>query len=427
MRLRGVIALLLFALVAAVSTLSIAPCCAAGDDQFPYTAYANSEDVFIRSGPGKNYYPTEKLGKGTPVEVYRHDPGGWYAIRPPQGSFSWVPADALKPQGDHIAVVQRDHTLCFVGTRFSNTHDVHQVRLDKGEKVEILDIKQVGEGDAAQSWCEIAPPSGEFRWVFGKFVDRELPEGISRPRDEEHAVRARDAFEERDDGTALHAKHSTDWTAKGETPATLKSDALAGRESSWRNSAERHSGGTPGDKPGPSSPDPFQAELDAIDLQVSKIASDEPLTWEFTAQRRRAEAELDRAQTALERGRVRLILNRIARFEDVKRRTELLNQPGSQTAIASYIPPPTANDPGLFDGVGKLTPVVSQRPNAPQFALVDGSNQVVSFVTPGPGVDLQQYVGREVGVSGERGYIPDLQKPHVTAQRINVIDGTTLR
>ena len=71
--------------------------------------------------------------------------------------------------------------------------------------------------------------------------------------------------------------------------------------------------------------------------------------------------------------------------------------------------------------------MVSQRPNAPQFALVDGSNQVVSFVTPAPGVNLQQYVGKEIGISGERGYIPDLQKPHVTAQRINVIDGTTLR
>ncbi len=291
----------------------------------------------------------------------------------------------------------------------------------------MLDIKQVGDGDAAQSWCQIAPPSGEFRWVFGKFVDRDLPEGISRPRDDEHAIHAREAFEERDTATSLHAKQSTDWTAKGEIPAGAKSESLAAGDSSWRNSSERRSASTPGDKAGPSSTDPFQQELDAIDLQVSKIASDEPLTWEFTGVKRRAEAELDRAQTAIERGRVRLILNRIARFEDVKRRTELLNQPGSQTAIASYIPPPTANDPGRFDGIGKLTPVVSQRPGAPQFALVDGTNQVVSFVTPGPGVDLQQYVGKEVGVSGERGYIPDLQKPHVTAQRINVIDGTTIR
>ena len=152
---------------------------AAAGEKFPYTAYTNSDDVYIRSGPGKNYYPTDKLAKGESVEVYRQDPGGWYAIRPPQGSFSWVPSEALKPIGDHLAVVQKDHTPCFVGTRFSNARDVHQVRLDQGEQVEILDIKQLGDGADAQSWCQIAPPSGEFRWVFGKFIDRELPPGVS--------------------------------------------------------------------------------------------------------------------------------------------------------------------------------------------------------------------------------------------------------
>ena len=63
-----------------------------------------------------------------------------------------------------------------------------------------------------------------------------------------------------------------------------------------------------------------------IDLEVSKMASDDPSAWEFTALRRRAEAMLPRADTALERGQVRLILNRIARFEDVKRRNDLINQ-----------------------------------------------------------------------------------------------------
>src|SRR5262249_47385266 len=83
-------------------------------EQFPYTAYCNSDDIYVRSGPGKNYYPTEKLSKGAAVEIYRHDPGGWYAIRPPEGSFSWVPADALKPTGNGLAVVVKDRTSCFV-------------------------------------------------------------------------------------------------------------------------------------------------------------------------------------------------------------------------------------------------------------------------------------------------------------------------
>ena len=57
-----------------------------------------ADDVYVRSGPGENYYPTDKLKAGQEVEVYRHDPGGWYAIRPPKGSFSWVarPAPATR-------------------------------------------------------------------------------------------------------------------------------------------------------------------------------------------------------------------------------------------------------------------------------------------------------------------------------------------
>ena len=38
-----------------------------------------------------------KLKRGAEVEVYRHDPGGWCAIRPVEGSFSWVSARYVKP------------------------------------------------------------------------------------------------------------------------------------------------------------------------------------------------------------------------------------------------------------------------------------------------------------------------------------------
>ncbi|HEY2826033.1 MAG TPA: SH3 domain-containing protein, partial [Pirellulales bacterium] len=282
-------------------------------DQVPFTVYTNSNDVYVRSGPGKNYYPTDKLPQGEPVEVYRQDPGGWYAIRPPQGSFSWVPADTLKPIGEHLAVVEKDHAVCYVGTRFSNAHDVHQVRLDKGEKVEIVDMKQIGDGPEAQSWCEIAPPSGEFRWVFNKYVDREKPTGISRPTADDD-----------------HGSKQTDWMAKGDAGAKSQGSRGTGT-AGWQPT-----GGIKAteNKSVAVAADPFQAELDAIDLQVSQIVADDPSAWEFTALRKRTEALLPNADTALERGRVRLVLNRIARFEDVKHRQDLIGDPGSTMASA---------------------------------------------------------------------------------------------
>ncbi|HEY2882983.1 MAG TPA: SH3 domain-containing protein [Pirellulales bacterium] len=405
-------------------------------DEFPYTAYVNSEDVYVRSGPGKNYYPTDKLPRGEAVEVYRHDPGGWYAVRPPKTSFSWVPADALKPQGDHIAVVEKDHAFCYVGTRFSNAHDVHQVRLDKGEQVEILDVKQIGEGADAQSWCQIAPPSGEFRWVYSKFVDRDPPSNLSRPSDAARPNRKGNVFDQDRAPTAGDAgdngAQGGSWIPKGTGPTakTGGSGLTAGRGTDWASGSKtvadgQSQGGTV---------DPFQNELNNIDLEVSKIVSDDPATWEFTALRRRAEAMLPRAETALERGRVRLVLNRIARFEDVKHRNDLIAGTGSGSNIAiastrtSLLP---VDEQVRYDGVGKLTPVVSQRPNAPQFALVDQSNQVVSFISPAPGVNLQPYIGQQVGITGQRGYMPELRKPYVMAMRVNVLQagdtGTILR
>ena len=53
------------------------------DPQFPYRAFVNGDDVYVRSGPGQNYYPVLRLKRGETVDVFRHDPGGWYAIRPP--------------------------------------------------------------------------------------------------------------------------------------------------------------------------------------------------------------------------------------------------------------------------------------------------------------------------------------------------------
>ena len=47
------------------------------EDQFPYVAYISQDDTYIRSGPGRQYYPTEQVPQGYAVEVYRHDQSGW--------------------------------------------------------------------------------------------------------------------------------------------------------------------------------------------------------------------------------------------------------------------------------------------------------------------------------------------------------------
>ena len=150
---------LLLAVIAACWLLTTPP--ARGEQAFPYRAYVVTDDVYVRSGPGQSYYPTCKLKAGHVVEVYRHDPGGWYAIRPVDGSFSWVSGRYLDLGEDNLATVKGERVAARVGSRFSPIRDVIQVRLARGEVVELADRQSAERGPAEKTWYKIAPPSGE--------------------------------------------------------------------------------------------------------------------------------------------------------------------------------------------------------------------------------------------------------------------------
>src|SRR5262249_5555861 len=153
-----------------------------------------------------------------------------------------------------------------------------------------------------------------------KFVDRDPSTGLSDkgPAARSSAGGSRGASRSADHEAFNDSAPRTDWTAKGNQLAGQPS-AAAG----WKSTAGGHASD---EKASAKSSDPFQTDLNALDFDVSKIVADDPATWEFTALRRRAETLLPRADTAVERGKVRLVLNRIARFEDVKRRNDLLAQ-----------------------------------------------------------------------------------------------------
>jgi hypothetical protein len=217
----------------------------------------------------------------------------------------------------------------------------------------------------------------------------------------------------------------------------------------------------------------IQSQLEALELDLSAMLSEEPTAWSFSSFNQRSDKLLDQAGSALERGKVRIFQNKLARFAEIKQRTldqqALLatqptrNKPPATSVVASSTPasspfalpkqstdwvpgarpgslianqglgtagilraPATINDPvmGRYDAIGKLMPVIAKRPNAPKFALVDANNKVVSFVSPGPGVELQAYVGQQIGVLGVKGYMPELagNPTHITATTVGPTD-----
>jgi hypothetical protein len=375
---------------------------AAGD--FPYKAYVVADDVHVRSGPGDNYYPTARLRRGDMVEVYRHDPGGWYAVRPPEGSFSWVSSRHLQPRDDGIAVVAGDRVVARVGSTLGNQRDVIQVRLDRGEEVELLESKRLAADGQTERWYKIAPPAGEFRWIFGKYVQR--PGQEAKPPEAEE-------FAPIDASSGL--SRSFDRTG-GRQGAVARGGSSARRAPTGRGGVD--------------------AEIDRIDLLLGALVAKEARLWNFEELGVRARAARDRATTTAQRQRAESILDRIARFEDIQRRQEAIaavgggGNPSARQVAAGASAPETTRYATLdprFDGSGRLAVVAQNNLGAPQYALVDSAGKVRCYVSAAPGVNLRNYVGREVGVYGQRGYLANLNTQHVMAKHVTVTDDRIVR
>jgi hypothetical protein len=398
-------------------------------------------------------------------------------IRPPKNSFSWVPDKQLDDQGGDLAEVLDDDVACRIGSELSDKRNAVQVKLKRGEVVEILGREEV-EGE---TWCKIGPPAGEFRWVHAATIKNLGPVSAAAAAEEIATVVPAIATSQ---AVTIEAEAKTDATAKNESAAQTNSSASG---DSWRAStaptppqtpsatppaeiappplssitpveAPAATPATPSGAPSPTTstastraPAPPTAappsldtagvdlprQLTDIELRLSRMASAPPQLWNTERLQRDAEQLLARAQTQAERDMIKATLTKIDKFTSLARRYQ---QPvsaasGDRDAASSVDSRMTLNSatPGAmaadarYDAVGVLRPVVSKRAGAPQFALVDERGQVITFVTPTPDVNLQPYLGRRVGIAGNRGFIPEFNRAHVTAGRVTPLTERVLR
>ncbi len=467
----------------------------------PYTAHVVAADVYVRSGPGKNYYPTAKLQKGDAVEVYRHDPGGWYAIRPVEGSFTWVSGRYLKVEENGLGRVTADRVAARVGSQFSDIRDVIQFRLHRGETVEVLGKKEFPGSTSGGTWYKIAPPSGEFRWIAGKYVDADyLTSGV---RDSASAAAGligreiatseapRADFVRQADPIAANAEAGPSEprllrTVLGQAadfsdPSPLEPRAIASTSAAsqvepadhWAPTSDRQepssvqpaSAAAPPEAPRtadgsllthrsgafpeldpenaqaprgrPVSGEAFQAELDDVNLDLSIMLAEEPTVWEFQELSFRAERLSARAATAVQRGHARLLSSKIERSKDLARRysavaalrVETERRNGRLARVGSLVgsrPPGFAAravsvDESRYDATGRLGRIMSPAMGEPRFALADDEGRITCYVTAAPGVKLDHYVSRRIGITGIRGRYAKQDALLVTAKHVSAL------
>jgi hypothetical protein len=426
-----------------------------GPPPFPATVRVLADHTYLRAGPGPDYYPTERLAHGESVEIWAVDESGFCAVRPVAGSFSWVrasdlrlddrPLGAVAPPGSE-GVVIHDGALTRIGSQLNDLRHVAQVSLEAGERVRVLGRVTVAAGRHAGDWVKIAPPAGEFR--FAARSDLESPPGME-PAAVPAAPAAAAALAEirsaraATEAVAAQFREPLSAAPAADPPAPLGGMAEARRLlTGW---LPRGSTVIDGTAPrAVSAPEAVATadDLADIDLALSLAVAGPTESWNLPAVRERLRLAAARSTQPADRLRIEAIDARLSRFEAIaSRQRSLAEAPaaaaapvriggmwsslsalGSRPIRPGVLPggvpadgQPTWTPNDVVESSGRLATVVSRRPDAPRFAIVDANDAVLSFVTPQPGVSLAPLVGQQVTVRGPRGFMPEYKRPYVVA------------
>lgn len=143
---------------------------------FPYTAEIIGNDVYVRSGPGTNFYHCGKLNTGDKVKVVGKQ-FSWSRVVPPAGSFSWISMQYVEiaPNDQAVGTVTGDNVRVYAGSDYVKPlySTTLQGKLSKGEKVKLL-------GEQMDDYYKIAAPPFAYLWVSTKFT-KPVPEPVVAP------------------------------------------------------------------------------------------------------------------------------------------------------------------------------------------------------------------------------------------------------
>ncbi|MDF1742346.1 MAG: hypothetical protein P1V19_01535 [Gimesia sp.] len=432
---------------------------AAKKHTFPYEAIVNAEEALVRSGNGSRYYPTLKLQRGSRVTVHRHDPGGWFMITPPQGSFSWIRAEYVQKMAANRGRIMENGVVVRVGSAFGENRDVEQIRLSKNDEVTILGSKNVGSEFGNILMYQIKPPKGEWRWMEGHLL---MPANQSQPGksapapfDAPIANSGKDPFSE--GITQNHSarpqqemiKTPTDGSARRSVPEVdqmaAAKQAIKTIDTQFRAMIEAE----------PTAWDLNALEQDYKTLQQEikhpAIASKIDLRLDAVDRYRKVQAEfqdfLKLAEETSKRDAALVSMapdqNKTSRYPDPENAAgtgsllpptpEPATEPPSPNPQLTPLPQPSAPQPTVpqpgattqptkptqpqFSGAGIVRRLRNVRQGMPTHALVAPNGQFLAYLQPvSPQINLDSALGRSMGVTGKRWFRSELRGEYILVE-----------
>ena len=429
----------------------------------------NGEEIYVRSGPGmEKHYPTLKLKNGDKVRVKRKDPGGWFMIDPPPGSYSWILANYVRRNGNQ-GTVNKNGVVVRVGAFQSAQRDVEQVRLNEGDTVEILGEQVLDSEKGKDLWLQIKPPRNEHRWIKGSHLVELNPDGTQKV-----LAKAQDSkLKTIPESTGAHAVETPQIAGAGPTKPRTKprtksvDDAPAfARDGELLGENAPKFGHAPGLKS--EATDPFDVpegsatapslgqsqeqaileDLKLLDYELAQILKQPAADWELGTQREDLESLKEMA------GKLPVasqIDQRLAKLDDYQGRqdealiaakrsrrsrpqgTQPLDtpEPGDTASgrvsqeTQRFTPSPTAPVPVVpsapaasasrppagskFNGAGIVHRLPNAPPGTPRYVIAAPDRRILCYLDAGPGVNLEQYVGQSMGLIGQRAYDPGIR------------------
>ena len=429
----------------------------------PFDAVVQSsggEVIYVRSGPGQEkHYPTLRLSNGDQVHVLRKDPGGWFMIDPPPGSYSWILSRYVQKNGTQ-ATVTENGVIVRVGAFESTQRDVEQIRLSRGDSVEILGEQVLDSDKGKDLWIKIKPPRGEHRWIKGSHLVELNPDGSPKG-----IVRN---LLHKSPTSSGDTRAPTKSRSPSKSPAIASDDDELGGTHVFGQSPKRKSepvdpfedlaeGAAIAPSLNPHSEDPLiREDLKLLDVELRQILARPQLDWDFRSQREDLLAlkqlagkstlvaqiddrlkklegyEHDREAALIAEQRARPSGPQGTRYIDPQRPGQIAPQVTRRLESVPGAPPPgSAQAPsgqprslaGLkYNGAGIIQRLPNAAPGMPAYVIAAPDRRILCYLDSAPNVNLGQYVGQAMGLTGPRGYDPRLK-----ADRMRVDSLTPVR
>ena len=369
---------------------------------FPFLAEVTSDDVYIRSGPGTQYYNCGKAKKGDKVKVVGNK-FSWLQIVPPAGSFSWVSKQyvSIDPQNKTSGSIIGDAVRVYAGS--DEVQPMHstsmQVKLNKGDKVTIA-------GEEKDGYCKIVPPEGAYLWISSQHA--KPIETLMTPAPAAPQVQTQPQTPAAGTTSGMPATaHPMPASPFPSNPGELKAPVSSPNEPNRPSSVS---------SPAPANVTAEEQRMNEVQELKSKVEAEraKPVSDQNFAEIKKQltviAADKQAARAAHGAAGLLKMVEKIELSQEVaktvKTQNEQFEQEQQKIESEKNEKLSKIEDKSIFAVIGTLkeSPLFAETPSAKYFKIVGENGKILCYARPtgaAAGIDLSKFIDKKVGLVGK--------------------------